>query len=45
VLAWHEAVHQPHLTAFLSGLPYGVVAFFSVFIFMFKGAPRRSRGS
>ena len=37
VLAWHEAVHQPHLTAFLSGLPYGVVAFFSVFIFMFKG--------
>ena len=37
VLAWHEAVHQPHFTAFLSGLPYGVVAFFSVFIFMFKG--------
>jgi hypothetical protein len=37
VLAWHEAVHQPHLTAFLSGLPYGVVAFFSVFIFMFHG--------
>ena len=37
VLAWHESVHQPHFTAFLSGLPYGVVAFFSVFIFMFKG--------
>ena len=37
VLAWHEAVHQPHLTAFLSGLPYGIVAFFSVFIFMFQG--------
>ena len=37
VLAWHEAVHQPHFTALLSGLPYGVVAFFSVFIFMFKG--------
>src|SRR5437762_12049921 len=37
VLAWHDAVHQPHLTAFLSGLPYGVVAFFSVFIFMFQG--------
>jgi hypothetical protein len=37
VLAWHDAVHQPHFTAFLAGLPYGVVAFFSVFIFMFKG--------
>ncbi|HEY2956337.1 MAG TPA: hypothetical protein VGK89_13950 [Candidatus Eisenbacteria bacterium] len=37
VLQWHDAVTQPHFTAFLSGLPYGVVAFFSVFIFMFKG--------
>ena len=37
VLQWHQAVTQPHFTAFLSGLPYGVVAFFSVFIFMFKG--------
>jgi hypothetical protein len=37
LLDWRAAVTQPHLTAFLSGLPYGVVAFFSVFIFMFKG--------
>ena len=37
VLQWRESVSQFHLTAFLSGLPYGVVAFFSVFIFMFKG--------
>jgi hypothetical protein len=37
IAQWHEAVHQPHFTAFLSGLPYGIVAFFSVFIFMFRG--------
>jgi hypothetical protein len=38
VLQWKESVGQGfHLTAFLSGLPYGIVAFFSVFIFMFKG--------
>jgi len=37
IVQWHEAVGQPHFTAFLSGLPYGIVAFFSVFIFMFRG--------
>ncbi len=31
------AVAKPDLWAFLSGVPYGAVAFFSVFIFMFKG--------
>jgi hypothetical protein len=31
------AVRHPDLGAFLSGLPYGALAFFSVFIFMFKG--------
>jgi hypothetical protein len=31
------AVAHPDLGAFLSGLPYGALAFFSVFIFMFKG--------
>jgi hypothetical protein len=34
---FHGAVTHPSLGAFLSGLPYGVLAFFSVFIFMFKG--------
>jgi hypothetical protein len=37
VLQWRESVSQFHFAAFLAGLPYGVVAFFSVFIFMFKG--------
>jgi hypothetical protein len=37
VLEFQEAVRHPSLGAFLSGLPYGVLAFFSVFIFMFKG--------
>ena len=31
------AVVHPSLGAFLTGLPYGILAFFSVFIFMFKG--------
>ncbi len=31
------AVHRPSPMAILSGLPYGVLAFFSVFIFMFQG--------
>jgi hypothetical protein len=34
---WHEAVLKPNLAALLSGLPYAAVAFFSVFLFMFKG--------
>jgi len=34
---WHKAVLSPDATALLAGIPYGLVAFFSVFIFMFKG--------
>lgn len=34
---FRTAVAQPNLGAFLTGLPYGILAFFSVFIFMFKG--------
>lgn len=34
---FHSAVVNPDLNAILSGIPYGVLAFFSVFIFMFKG--------
>jgi hypothetical protein len=34
---WHEAVLHPNLSAILSGIPYAGVAFFSVFLFMFKG--------
>jgi len=34
---FHAGVSHPDLRAFCSGLPYGVLAFFSVFIFMFKG--------
>lgn len=37
VLAFRDAIRQPDLAAVLSGVPYGIVAFFSVFIFMFKG--------
>jgi hypothetical protein len=37
VVEFRAAVTQPNLGAFLTGLPYGVLAFFSVFIFMFKG--------
>ena len=37
VLAFGEAIRRPDLAAVLSGVPYGIVAFFSVFIFMFKG--------
>ncbi len=37
VVDFRAAVEQPNLAAFLSGLPYGALAFFSVFIFMFKG--------
>ncbi|MBI5835970.1 MAG: hypothetical protein HZB25_01885 [Candidatus Eisenbacteria bacterium] len=34
---FRDAVHHPDLLPILSGVPYGAVAFFSVFIFMFKG--------
>src|SRR5207244_13102981 len=37
VLDFRGAVNHPDRGAFLAGLPYGLVAFFSVFIFMFKG--------
>ena len=37
IVAFDEAIRHPELSAVISGLPYGVVAFFSVFIFMFKG--------
>jgi hypothetical protein len=37
VVEFREAIRRPDLAAVLSGIPYGIVAFFSVFIFMFKG--------
>ncbi|HSD91328.1 MAG TPA: hypothetical protein VLB44_27580 [Kofleriaceae bacterium] len=37
ILDLQHAVHHPDALAVLSGIPYGAVAFFSVFIFMFKG--------
>jgi hypothetical protein len=37
VVAFGEAIRHPDLSAVISGVPYGIVAFFSVFIFMFKG--------
>jgi hypothetical protein len=37
VVAFGEAIRHPDLAAVLSGVPYGILAFFSVFIFMFKG--------
>ena len=37
ILEFGRAVRQPDGWAILSGVPYGTVAFFSVFIFMFKG--------
>jgi len=37
ILDWREAVLHPNLSAILSGIPYAGVAFFSVFLFMFKG--------
>jgi hypothetical protein len=37
ILEFREAAFRPDLAAILSGIPFGVVAFFSVFIFMFKG--------
>jgi hypothetical protein len=37
VTDFHVAARSPDSAAMLSGIPYGVLAFFSVFIFMFKG--------
>jgi hypothetical protein len=37
VVAFRDAIVHPDPAAVLSGVPYGIVAFFSVFIFMFKG--------
>jgi hypothetical protein len=37
IVLWHDAVRQPDAVAMVAGLPYALVAFFSVFIFMFKG--------
>ncbi len=37
ILDWREAVLNPNFAAILSGIPYAAVAFFSVFLFMFKG--------
>ena len=37
VTDFHDAVRHPDAAAMLSGIPYGIIAFFSVFIFMFKG--------
>src|SRR4029079_18212347 len=37
VLAWHGAVHRLDPGAIASGIPFGLVAFFSVFLFMFQG--------
>ena len=34
---FHDAAAHPQMITILSGVPYGIVAFFSVFIFMFKG--------
>lgn len=33
----HDAVTAPNLAGIASGIPYGMVAFFSVFLFMFQG--------
>jgi hypothetical protein len=37
VVMAHDAIQHPSLAAIGSGLPYGLVAFFSVFLFMFQG--------
>lgn len=34
---FQRSIQHPHLMPVLSGIPFGAVAFFSVFIFMFKG--------
>ncbi|MEO5619250.1 MAG: hypothetical protein ABIS67_15885 [Candidatus Eisenbacteria bacterium] len=37
VIAFHQAAGRLDLAAILSGIPFGLVAFFSVFLFMFQG--------
>lgn len=40
ILAFHDSLASPHPSwpgGILSGMPFGIVAFFSVFLFMFKG--------
>ena len=37
VATFREAVQRPDTMAIASGIPYGLVAFFSVFLFMFQG--------
>lgn len=37
LLHYQAAVRAPNIPAILSGVPFGIVAFFSVFIFMYKG--------
>ncbi len=37
VLAFHEAAQRIDIAGVLSGIPFGLVAFFSVFLFMFQG--------
>jgi hypothetical protein len=37
VLAFHEGAQHLDLAGVLSGIPFGLVAFFSVFLFMFQG--------
>jgi len=37
VLSFHEAAHHVDLAGVASGIPFGLVAFFSVFLFMFQG--------
>jgi hypothetical protein len=37
IVEFGNAARAPSLAGILSGLPYGIVAFFSVFIFMFAG--------
>jgi hypothetical protein len=37
VVEFSQAAMHPDLTAFVAGIPYALVAFFSVFIFMFEG--------
>jgi hypothetical protein len=37
VMDFREGLLHPQLSAVLSGIPFGIVAFFSVFIFLFRG--------
>lgn len=37
ILAISSAAAHPHAGAMLAGVPFGIAAFFSVFLFMFKG--------